>query len=111
VLREALARSVRRRRAAASRTTAAATDPQASDVNEVLTLREAALTLAPVVRAELEAALAGLDATELGLITGLREQKVAWARIGEALGTTRQGAAQRAERLAARTPPVTSMPR
>jgi predicted glycosyltransferase len=82
---------------------AAVADSGASDVNEALTVRQAALTLAPLVRAEREAALAALDATELGLITALREQKVAWARIGEALGTTRQGAAQRAERLAART--------
>jgi hypothetical protein len=56
---------------------AAVADAGASDVNEALTVRQAALTLAPLVRAEREAALTTLDATELGLITALREQKVA----------------------------------
>ncbi|MEV7011914.1 hypothetical protein [Streptosporangium sp. NPDC051022] len=83
----------------------------AADPDPGLAVHQAALTLAPVVRAELEAALADLDGVELALISGLREQEVAWARIGQALGTTRQGAAQRAERLAARTTPTVSTQR
>ncbi|MFI6889942.1 hypothetical protein [Streptosporangium canum] len=79
---------------------AAAADPDAPAA-----VRLAALTLAPAVRAELEAALAEADAAELGLITALRADGSAWAQIGRALGTTRQGAAQRADRLTARTPP------
>jgi hypothetical protein len=80
-------------------------DPSAADLEAGPTIRVAALTLAPLVRAELEARLAGHDHTELALISGLRAAGTAWAQIGRALGTTRQGAAQRAERLTARTAP------
>ncbi|MFB9681670.1 hypothetical protein ACFFRH_39850 [Streptosporangium vulgare] len=54
------------------------------------------------MRAELEALLAHHDHAELALITGLRAEGTAWAQIGRALGTTRQGAAQRADRLTTR---------
>ncbi|MER5650256.1 hypothetical protein [Streptosporangium sp. NPDC002524] len=46
--------------------------------------------------------LARHDHTELALIAGLCADGTAWAQIGRAPGTTRQGAAQRADRLTAR---------
>ncbi|MEV4753306.1 hypothetical protein AB0K21_43780 [Streptosporangium sp. NPDC049248] len=82
---------------------AVATDPEAGPIARI-----AALTLASPIRAELEAMLADHDHTELALITGLRAGGTAWAQIGRALGTTRQGAAQRADRLTTRTSPPTS---
>ncbi len=76
---------------------AAAADPEAGPG-----VRIAALTLASQVRAELEALLVRHDHAELALVTGLRADGMAWAQIGRALGTTRQGAAQRADRLTTR---------
>ncbi|WP_433358712.1 hypothetical protein [Streptosporangium sp. CA-115845] len=77
--------------------TAATADPDAPR-----TARVAALTLAPMVRAELEAELADLDRLELDLITAVRADKAAWSTVGDALHVTKQGASQRADRLAGR---------
>jgi len=76
---------------------AAAVDPDATPVARV-----AALTLAPVVRADLEEELAALDRGELDLIAAVRDDNAAWSTVGAALHLTKQGAAQRASRLAER---------
>ncbi|MFI6883798.1 hypothetical protein [Streptosporangium canum] len=76
---------------------AAAADPEATPAARV-----AALTLAPIVRAELETALAALDGQELDLITAVRADNAPWSTVGAALHLTKQGAAQRASRLAGR---------
>ncbi|WP_440107543.1 hypothetical protein [Streptosporangium sp. H16] len=76
---------------------AAAADPEATPAARV-----AALTLAPVVRADLETALAALDRGELDLITAVRADDAAWSTVGAALHLTKQGASQRASRLAER---------
>ncbi|MFF3439697.1 hypothetical protein [Streptosporangium sp. NPDC002721] len=83
--------------APASTLPAAADDPEAGPG-----VRIAALTLASQARAELEAMLSRHNHAEFALITGLRTEGTAWAQIGRALGTTRQGAAQRAGRLTTR---------
>jgi len=58
----------------------------------------AALTLLPVVRAE-------LDELEVGLLAACRGRGLTWAQIAFALGLrSGQAAQQRADRLAARTP-------
>ena len=76
---------------------AVATDPEATPAARV-----ASLTLTPVVRAELEAELAALDGREIALITAVRADSAAWSTVGAALHLTKQGAAQRAIRLAER---------
>ncbi|GAA4208401.1 hypothetical protein GCM10022252_73430 [Streptosporangium oxazolinicum] len=76
---------------------AAAADPCATPA-----ARMAALTLTPVVRADLEKELAALDGRELDLITAVRADGVARSRVGAALCLTKQGACQRADRLAGR---------
>lgn len=62
-------------------------------------VRIAVLTLMPVVRGELEAALAALDEDELGLISQIRQDGAGWTEIGKALAMTKQGAEQRTNRL------------
>jgi len=76
---------------------AAAADPDATPA-----ARMAALTLTPIVRADLETALAALDRGELDLITAVRDDNAAWSTVGAALHLTKQGASQRASRLAER---------
>ncbi|WP_329431094.1 hypothetical protein OG339_48895 (plasmid) [Streptosporangium sp. NBC_01495] len=76
---------------------AVAADPEATPAARV-----AALTLTPVVRADLEAELAALDGRELDLITAVRADDASWSTVGAALHLTRQGAAQRASRLTGR---------
>ncbi|MET8162587.1 hypothetical protein ABZT47_40055 [Sphaerisporangium sp. NPDC005289] len=82
---------------------AAAVAAARADTGADQTIRLAALTLVPIVRAEQEALLAELDDTELALITGLKDAKTTFARIGEALAISRQGAEQRKARLEKRT--------
>uniref|UniRef100_UPI003F49578E hypothetical protein n=1 Tax=Streptosporangium sp. CA-256172 TaxID=3240076 RepID=UPI003F49578E len=77
---------------------AAAADPEATPAARV-----AALTLTPLVRADLEAELAVLDGRELDLIIAVRADSTAWSTVGAALHLTKQGAAQRASRLVGRT--------
>ncbi|MFD8560629.1 hypothetical protein ACFV1N_25430 [Streptosporangium canum] len=81
---------------------AAAADPEATPAARV-----AALTLAPVVRAALEEELAALDRGELDLITAVRGDNAAWSTVGAALHLTKQGASQRASRLAERVTSTT----